>query len=81
MIFQIPMGLGKSRCDVPNGTIQGWVCLLNSGYNGSNILAITFDETIKPLTFFVHLWYKHVGTMFMVMFPRPYHICLQQHDY
>jgi hypothetical protein len=22
------MGLGKSKCDVPNCTIQGWVCLL-----------------------------------------------------
>jgi hypothetical protein len=21
------MGLGKSRCDIPNGTTQGWACL------------------------------------------------------
>ncbi len=24
MIFQTSMGLGKSRCDVPNGNIQQW---------------------------------------------------------
>ncbi len=24
--FQNSMGLRKSRCDVPNGTTQGWVC-------------------------------------------------------
>ncbi len=27
MIFQSPMGLGKSRCDIPSGLTQGWVCL------------------------------------------------------
>jgi len=54
MIFQILMGLGKSRCDVPSGTIQGWVCVLNNAYIGSNILGVPFDETIKPFTFFVH---------------------------
>jgi hypothetical protein len=27
MIFQSSMGLEKSRCDVPNGTTQGHVCL------------------------------------------------------
>jgi hypothetical protein len=26
MIFQTSMGLGKSRCDVPNGNIQEWAC-------------------------------------------------------
>ncbi len=26
MIFQSLMGLGKSRCDVPIGTTQRWVC-------------------------------------------------------
>ncbi len=26
MIFQSSMGLGKSRCDVPNGNIQEWAC-------------------------------------------------------
>jgi hypothetical protein len=26
MIFQSLMGLGKSKCDVPNGTTQGWAC-------------------------------------------------------
>ncbi len=24
--FQSSMGLGKSRCDIPNGNIQEWVC-------------------------------------------------------
>jgi len=54
MIFQIPMGQGKSRCDVFSGTIQGWVCPLNNAYIGSNILVIPFDETIKPFTLFIH---------------------------
>jgi hypothetical protein len=26
MNFQSLMGLGKSRCDVLNGSTQGWVC-------------------------------------------------------
>jgi hypothetical protein len=26
MIFQNPMGLRKSKCDVPSGTTQGWFC-------------------------------------------------------
>jgi hypothetical protein len=26
MIFQSSMGIGKSRCDVPNGTTQRWAC-------------------------------------------------------
>jgi hypothetical protein len=26
MIFQSSMGLGKSRCDVPNGNVQEWAC-------------------------------------------------------
>jgi hypothetical protein len=26
MIFQSPMGPGKLKCDVPNGTIQEWAC-------------------------------------------------------
>jgi len=26
MIFQTLMGLGKSKCDVPGGTTQGWAC-------------------------------------------------------
>jgi hypothetical protein len=52
MIFQIPMGLGKSKCDVPNGTIQGWVCPLNNDYIGSNIITIPYDETIKTLHLF-----------------------------
>jgi hypothetical protein len=26
MIFQSLMGLGKSRCNVLNGTTQGWAC-------------------------------------------------------
>jgi hypothetical protein len=26
MIFQSSMGLGKSRCDVPNNAIQRWAC-------------------------------------------------------
>jgi hypothetical protein len=29
MIFQSLMGLGKSRCDVLNGTTQGWTCLIH----------------------------------------------------
>jgi len=32
MIFQSSMGQGKSKCDVPNGTTQGWVCLINPSY-------------------------------------------------
>jgi hypothetical protein len=27
MIFQSSMGPRKSRCDIPNGTTQGWACL------------------------------------------------------
>jgi hypothetical protein len=27
MIFQSSMGIGKSRCDVPNGITQGWAYL------------------------------------------------------
>jgi len=53
MIFQISMCQGKSRCDVPSGTIQGRVCPLNNAYIGSNILIIPFDETLKPFTFFI----------------------------
>ncbi len=26
MIFQSLISLGKSTCDVPNGTTQGWAC-------------------------------------------------------
>jgi hypothetical protein len=26
MIFQSSMDLGKSKCDVPSGTTQGWDC-------------------------------------------------------
>ncbi len=26
MIFQSSMVLGKSSCDIPSGTIQGWDC-------------------------------------------------------
>jgi len=29
MIFQSSMGPGKSRCDVPNGSIQEWACPFN----------------------------------------------------
>jgi hypothetical protein len=27
MIFQSSMVLGKSSCDIPSGTTQGWDCL------------------------------------------------------
>jgi hypothetical protein len=30
MIFQSLMGLRKSRCDVLNGTIQRWACLIST---------------------------------------------------
>jgi hypothetical protein len=26
MIFQSSMALGKSKCDIPSGTTQGWAC-------------------------------------------------------
>jgi hypothetical protein len=26
MIFESFIDLGKSRCDIPNGTTQGWAC-------------------------------------------------------
>jgi len=32
MIFHNWMGQGKSKCDIPNGTTQGWVWLINPSY-------------------------------------------------
>jgi hypothetical protein len=31
MIFQILMGIGKSKYDVPNGTTQEWACPETNG--------------------------------------------------
>jgi hypothetical protein len=43
MIFQSLMGLRKSKCDVPNGTTQGWVCpLLNHRLRKKITLTINF---------------------------------------
>ncbi len=30
MIFQTSMDPRKSRCDIPNGIIQGWACHLST---------------------------------------------------
>lgn len=31
------MGLGKSKCDVPNSTTQGWVCFFIVGYSSRSL--------------------------------------------
>jgi hypothetical protein len=36
MIFQSSMGPRKSKCDVPNGTTQRWVCLCSLYYVNDN---------------------------------------------
>jgi hypothetical protein len=34
MIFQNSMGPRKSKCDIPNGTTQGWACI----YKDNNVI-------------------------------------------
>jgi hypothetical protein len=48
MIFQSSLGPSKSRCDVPSGTTQGWVCPRNNSCKkltfGRHVYCEAFDN-------------------------------------
>ncbi len=59
MIFQSSMDVGKSRCDIPSGTTQGWACpIVDPSIN----LLVYISDTFEPIYNYLERGHIHLNT-------------------